>query len=248
MDRGPRGFTLTEAGQVTLSEAVEILRQGHDLVQYFRSGKTKARFRVGALAGLSKNLQLKLLTPVLEQPSVEVALEFGDAKVLLDRLISYQLECVPSDLSFDSSEAEPLTQFEIQSETICLVPRKKMNQLDPGVPQKIKDGIYFPAKSSPITSIIVEDLHRSKIQFNARGFIEDIAFLRLLALDSNSLVVIPKIGVQREIKAKELFIVHESKKIHQKYFLIHREKGKRHPILSQLIKFKAISNPLLSHR
>jgi LysR family transcriptional activator of nhaA len=53
MDRGPRGFTLTEAGQVTLAQAEEIFRQGNDLVQYFRSGKMKASFRIGALGGLS---------------------------------------------------------------------------------------------------------------------------------------------------------------------------------------------------
>ncbi len=237
MDRGPRGFKLTEAGQVTLAQAEEIFRQGNDLVHYFRSGKMSTRFRVGALGGLSKNLQLKLLNSVITHPSIELVLEVGDSKVLLERLTNYQLDAVLSDVPFPSSEAEPLTQIEIASEPIVLVSKKANRR---GLTQPtidIDQGVFFPAKSSPLTSSIIDHFNSENYTFRALGFIDDIAFLRLLALETDAVVAIPKIGVRRELEAKELFIVHEFRKIRQNYFLIHRQKGKRHPMLTKLIKF-----------
>ncbi len=231
-----RKLSLTEEGHLAFSEAEEIFRQGNDLVQYFRSGKMKASFRVGALGGLSKNLQLKLLGTVIKDPSIELSLEVGDSQILLQRLIKYQLDAVLSDVPFPSSEAEPLTQVEIVSEPIILVSRKPSRRGPAQSLLDLKNGIYLPAKSSPLTSSILEHLNSEKIPFIARGFVDDIAFLRLLALETEAVIAIPKIGVRRELEAKELFIVHEFKKIRQNYFLIHRQKGKRHPMLTKLIK------------
>ncbi len=225
--RNSRGFILTQAGNVTLAQAEEIFRQGNELVQYFRSGKMGVSFRIGALGGLSKNLQLKLLSSVINDVSVELSLEVGDPKVLLERLVDFQLDAVLSDAPFPSSEAVPLSQIEIASEPICLVCRKKS--------KRTKDGIFFPAKSSPLTSSVVEYFGSEKIDFVPRGFVDDIALLRLLALETDAVVVVPKIGVRRELEAGELFVVHEFKKIRQRYFLVYRQKGKRHPMLKRLM-------------
>ncbi len=237
MERGPRGFKLTEAGQVTLAQAEEIFRQGNDLLQYFRSGKMKSSFRVGALGGLSKNLQLKILDGVLADSKTELSLEVGDASVLIDRLVNYKLDAVLSDTPIPSSEAEPLAQTEIASETVCLVNRRKSKKTDSeNLSALLAKGIYMPAQSSPITSALLEFVTvQSKTPY-IRGYIDDIAFLRLLALETDSVIAIPKIGIRRELEAGELHIVHEFKKIRQSYFLVYRQKGKRHPMLNQLLK------------
>lgn len=237
MERGPRGFTLTEAGQVTFAQADEIFRQGNDLVQYFRSGKMKANFRIGALSGLSKNLQLKILSSVIEDPAIELSLEVGDADVLLERLVNYRLDAVLSDVPFPSSEAEPLLQREIATEPICLVSRfKAKGPSTKRLAEGLKNGIYLPSKSSPVTAAVLEGLANESLVFATRGFVDDIALLRLLALESDALVAIPKIGVRRELEAKELFVLHQFKKIRQSYFLVCRQKGKRHPALRQLAR------------
>ena len=237
MERGPRGFTLTEAGQVTFAQADEIFRQGNDLVQYFRSGKMKASFRIGALGGLSKNLQLRILSSVIEDASVELSLEVGDAGVLLDRLMGYKLDAVLSDVPFPSSEAEPLLQREIATEPICLVSRlKRKKKNSKHVSSDPVNGIYLPAKSSPVTAAILEGLRPEFKALTIRGFVDDIALLRLLAIETDALVAIPRVGVRRELEAGELNLIHEFKKIRQSYFLICRQKGKRHPVLNRLSK------------
>jgi LysR family transcriptional activator of nhaA len=236
MERGPRGFKLTEAGQVTFAQADEIFRQGNDLVQYFRSGKMKASFRIGVLGGLSKNMQLRLLSSVVNDPGVELVLEVGDSQVLLDRLTNYKVDAVLSDVPFPSSEAEPLTQLEIATEPVCLVTQSsKSHKRTTKMTDELKNGIYLPAKSSPLTSAILETLKAASPSLSIRGYVDDIAFLRLLALETNSAVAIPKIGVKRELESKALTVVHEFRKIRQSYFLIHRQKGKRHPMLSRIM-------------
>ncbi len=237
MERGPRGFKLTEAGQVTLSQAEEIFRQGNDLLQYFKSGKMKSNFRVGALGGLSKNLQLKILDSVLADPAIELSLEVGDAPVLIDRLVNYKLDAVLSDVPISTSQAEPLAQTEIASETVCLVSRRKPKKVDSeNLSAMLSKGLYLPAQSSPITSALLDFISTEATAPYIRGFIDDIAFLRLLALETDSLIALPKIGIQRELEANELHIIHEFKKIKQSYFLVYRQKGKRHPMLSKLLK------------
>lgn len=238
LDRGPRGFTLTEAGEITLAQAEEIFRQGNDLLQYFKSGKMRSHFRVGALGGLSKNLQIKILQPVLEDSSMEISLEVGDPAFLLPKLLGYKLDAILSDLPFPSSESEPLMQREIAAEAICLVSRIKPNKIKNRDLKKIdfKNGIYLPSKSSPISSSIQEALRAKNLSYQVRGYVEDIALLRLLALETDAFVALPKIGALRELQAKELFSHFEFNKIQQKYFLVHRQKGKRHPVLNKLLK------------
>ena len=237
LERGPRGFTLTEAGQVTLAQAEEIFRQGNDLIQYFRSGKMKSNFKVGALGGLSKNLQLKLLSQVISDPAIELSLEVGDASVLVDRLINYKLDALMSDAALPSSEVEPLAQTEIASEPVCLVSRKKPKKAElQNLSSLIAKGVYLPARSSPMTTALLDFISAETKVLNIRGYIDDIAFLRLLAIETDSLVAIPKIGVYRELASGQLHVVHEFRKIKQSYFLCYRQKGKRHPMLTQLLK------------
>lgn len=237
MERSPRGFKLTEAGQVTLSQAEEIFRFGNDLVQYFRSGQMKSSFRIGALSGLSKNLQIKIISPIIEDKKIELTLEVGDSSALLDRLIKYQLDAVLSDVAFTSSEAEPLIQSEIYSEPVCLVVANNKNERKPlGLDDYLKSGVYLPSKSSPVSSGVLEQLGAEKLSPLIRGYVDDIALLRLLALEGHAIVAIPKIGVMRDLESGDLKIIHEFKKIRQRYYLVYRQKGKRHPVLSRLLK------------
>ena len=237
MERGPRGFKLTEAGQVALAQAEEIFRQGNELVQYFRSGKMKSSFRVGAIGSLSKNLQLQILSSVIADQGIELTLEVGDTPILVDRLLNYNLDAVLTDSPMPSSEAEPLVQTEIATETVCLTSRIKPKKAEiENLSLMIKKGVYLPARNRPITAAIMDYISSETNAPYVRGFIDDIAFLRLLALETDSLVAIPKIGIKRELESQDLHIVHEFKKIKQSYFLVYRQKGKRHPMLNQILK------------
>jgi DNA-binding transcriptional LysR family regulator len=198
----------------------------------------KATFRIGALGGLSKNLQLRILAPALKDPEVELSLVVGDADNLAARLADYSIDAALSDRPLPSDAARPLTQVEIASEPICLVSRKKpsaRNQKRSNeMPVALKAaGLYLPERGSPTTSALQEFAGEASIPI--RGYVDDIAFLRLLALETDSMIAIPKIGVARELESKELHVVHEFRKIKQGFFLVFRQKGKRHPTAQRIL-------------
>ncbi len=227
-------LSLTEEGQLVFSQAEEIFRQGRELVDGFRRGGHFSSIRFGATGGLSKNLQIKLLRPLLGSSDYELSVDVGDPSVLLSRLLSFQLDAILCDVPYPHSEDEPLIQKQIAKEHFCIVSRKIKG------PNSLNDqiairGIYLPAKSDPATARIESFLKTHKLKDVIRGYIDDIALLRLLAVETSTFVALPRIGAEREIKSKELHIVHEFRSLFQEFFIVVRQKsGRANRLLSLL--------------
>ena len=198
-------LSLTEEGQVVFDQAEEIFRQGKELVNGLREGAVQSTWRFGAIGSLSKNLQIKLLRPILENENFELSVDIGDANTLLARLRNFRLDAILCDVPFSNSEDEPLIQREIAKERFCLVSRNKKGKLSFGEMMEAR-GLYLPAQSNPATAEIEAFLLHQKIKVPVRGYIDDIALLRLLALETDVIVAIPKIGAERELKIKNALL------------------------------------------
>lgn len=214
-------LTLTEEGRQVFDQADEIFRQGRELVAGMKQGSLQSQVRFGAIGGLSKNLQIRILQPLLRNPDYEISVDVADAETLLARLRSYHLDAILCDVPFPHSEKEPLLQQEIAKERFCLVSHKKTSG-DLGLVIE-KAGVYLPALSNPVTPQIVSYLKSQRSRPRIRGYVDDIALLRLLAIETDALVAIPRIGAELELKAKKLFIAHEFKTLHQKFYLVVRQ-------------------------
>ena len=227
-------LTLTEDGHVAFMRAEEIFRQGRELVDGFRRGGSFSAIRFGATGGLSKNLQLKLLGSLLGSSDYEISVDVGDPAILLARLLNFQLDAVLCDVPFPHSESVPLFQKQIAREHFCIVWQKRKGSHSVG---ELIDhhGIYLPAKSDPATSRIQSFLKSHKLDNVVRGYIDDIALLRLIAVESNALVAIPKIGAEREIRSQELHIIHEFKTLYQEFFIVLKQKSARTSELLELL-------------
>lgn len=227
-------MALTEEGQIVFNQAEEIFRQGKELVDGIREGGLHSSVRVGAIGSLSKNLQIKLLGPILDNPHYELSVDVGDSNTLLARLLSFHLDAILCDVPFPHSEEEPLHQREIAKEAFCLISRKKKSPHS--LAERIaKQGVYLPSKSNPATSEIETFFKNQKIPMRIRGYIDDIALLRLLALETDCLVAIPKIGAERELKLKTLHLIHEFRSLYQKFYVVMRQRGHRSAKLLALL-------------
>lgn len=227
-------LSLTEDGQLVFRQAEEIFRQGKELVDGLKEGGVQSTLKVGAIGSLSKNLQIQLLKPVLERPEFQVSIQIADADTLLQSLKSYALDIILCDVPFLHSEDEPLIQREIAREPICLVHRTGKSKLDLEA-YISKHGIYLPARNNPLTNEIEQYLAGLKIKYHVRGYIDDIALLRVLALQTESVVAIPRVGVINELKNQSLKLRHQFKSKHQKFFLVLRQNsGRAKKILSAL--------------
>ncbi len=219
-----RKLTLTEEGQQVFNQAEEIFRQGRELVEGLKHGGLHSLVRFGVIGSLSKNLQIRLLKPILDNSSYELSVDVGDLTTLLARLRNFHLDAILCDVPFPHSEDEPLVQREIAKERFCLIVKTRSNSLKRLIETK---GIYLPAKSNPATPQIEAFFDTQKIEPLVRGYIDDIALLRLLAIETDSAVALPRVGAERELKTRELFVAHEFKTLYQRYYLVMRQAGNR---------------------
>jgi len=219
-------LVLTEEGQIVFNQAEEIFRQGKELVDGIKEGGIQSTLRVGALGSLSKNLQIRLLRPVIDRADFEITVDVGDAQALLSRLQTFKLDAILCDVPFPHSENEPLIQREIAREPICLIARK-LKQSTPLQVRLAKYGIYLPARSNPVTSEIESFLKSQKDRIKIKGYIDDIALLRLLAIETDSVVAIPRVGAARELQNKTIVVQHQFRSMYQKFYLVLRQNGSR---------------------
>ncbi len=219
-------LVLTEVGQTVFLQAEEIFRQGKELVDGLKEGGLHSSVKVGAMGSLSKNLQLRLLRPIIENKSFELSIDIGDPNTLLTRLLGFHLDAILCDVPYPHSEDEPLIQRQVARERMCLVSRKKMGRTSLS-DRLLNQGIYLPAKSNPATSEIESFFKSHKMTPTIKGYIDDIALLRLLALETDSLVAIPRVGAERELESKTLFVSHEFKSLYQKFYIVMRQRGFR---------------------
>ena len=227
-------LTLTEEGQIVFNQAEEIFRQGKELVDGLKEGGIQSTLRVGALGSLSKNLQIRLLRPVIDRADFEITVDVGDAQTLLSRLQTFNLDAILCDVPYPHSEDEPLIQREIAREPICLIARK-FKQSTPLQVRLAKYGIYLPARSNPITSEIESFLKSQKERIMIKGYIDDIALLRLLAIETDSVVAIPRIGAARELQNKTIVVQHQFRSMYQKFYLVLRQNGSRSEKIRRLL-------------
>ncbi len=227
-------LALTEEGQIVFNQAEEIFRQGKELVDGLKEGGIQSTLRVGAIGSLSKNLQIRLLRPVIDRADFEITIDVGDAQTLLSRLQTFNLDAILCDVPYPHSENEPLIQREIAREPICLIARK-LKQSTPLPVRLAKYGIYLPARSNPVTSEIESFLKSQKERIKIKGYIDDIALLRLLAIETDSIVAIPRIGAARELQNKTIVVQHQFRSLYQKFYLVLRQNGSRSEKIRRLL-------------
>jgi LysR family transcriptional activator of nhaA len=242
-----RRLSLTEEGQFVRSQAEEIFRQGRELVETIQSGEVQKSLRLGAFGSLSKNLQVRLLKPILEFDKFEISVDVGDPKGLLDRLRAYHLDFILCDVPYPFSEEEPLIQREIAREPIGFVgrPLERRGGSTKGTQQRLFErlavaGVFLPARSHTATPELEAFLEKAQqkghLKIKIRGYVDDVALLRVIALETDSCVALPRIAIERELKIKALTSFYEFRSLHQKFYLVFRQKSPKSEALVQHFK------------
>ena len=230
-----RKLELTEAGHETFEHAEEIFALGARLSESVKPGSAQRSLRFGSAGSLSKNIQIRLLRPLLEKSDFELTFQTGDPETLLERLATQKLDAVLCTSPFSpSSSWLPLIQREIAKARYCLIgkPGRSSRTLKSRIEA---EGIYLPGRDDPATPEILAFLGNAKIKAPIRGWIDDIAMLRLIALETPSVVVIPEIGAIRELKNRELVIHHTFKDLHQRFYLVMKRQSAKSKTLIDLM-------------
>jgi LysR family transcriptional activator of nhaA len=227
----PRRPVLTPEGRKVLEYADAIFETSRELAQWSQGGGMRQRVvRIGAISGLSRNLQYEFMAPLLGKPDIRFEVFTGDQEHLLGRLMSHDLDLVLS------SRSPGLGSQRIQTHVLTRSPVLLVsNRLSKGAVLNGRD-VFIPGSSFEAHSELESFLTTRFSGFRIAGQVDDIALLRILALRSGSVVAVPEMGVHAEVASGELKVIARIDGVEQKFYALTRSRLKSDPLMSKLIR------------
>ncbi len=237
--RAGRGLQLTEAGHLALSYAESIFASGEELQTLMREGRQQARsvLRIGAVATLSRNFQENFLRPLLTRSDVELALHAGNLQELLARLRVHALDLILSNRLVQRSADEPWRCRLIARQPVSLVGRPRGRRKPFRYPDDLAEvALLLPGRDSDIRTGFDQLCQQLGIRYRLRAEVDDMALLRLLARDSDSVALLPTVVVQDELRNGTLAEYAVVPRLHENFYAITVPRHFEPPLVKDLLR------------
>ena len=209
-ERRGRGLVLTEAGRIALDYADAIFRAAEDLSATLRHRDPRQRvLRVGALATLSRNFQLRFLRPALGRPDVEVILRSGGQAELLRGLEALALDVVLTNLAPAHDAGSRYLIHRLADQPVSLIGTPARIGAPTGLADMLgREPLILPTPETVLRSSFDALAARLGVRPVIVAEVDDMAMIRLLVREDAGLAVIPPIVVQDELSAGKLAEAH----------------------------------------
>lgn len=235
--RTGRTLTLTEAGQLAFAHAETIFETGNELVALLRDGRSEERqvLRIGAVATVSRNFQENFIRPVLDRADVELVLVSGSLTELLSRLRIHSLDLILSNQRVHSSATDPWRCRRIARQPVSLVGRPR-----PDPPFRFPDDLarlplLLPGRDNDIRASFDLLCDQLGIRCRVRAEVDDMALLRLLARDSDSIALLPSVVVQDELRSGRLVEHAVVPDLYENFYGVTAERKYAPPLIRSLL-------------
>lgn len=233
-----RGLQLTEAGRLALGYADSIFAAGAELTALLREGRREERqvLRIGAVSTLSRNFQENFLRPMLERADVELVLQSGRLVDLLARLRVHSLDAVLSNQRVHASADDPWRCRRIARQPVSLVGRPRPPRRPFRFPDDLAEvALLLPGRDNDIRAGFDLLCERLGIRYRVRAEVDDMALLRLLARDSDSVALLPTVVVQDELRSGRLVEYGVVPDLHENFYAISVKRHFEPPLLKALL-------------
>jgi LysR family transcriptional activator of nhaA len=234
--REGRGLVLTEAGKLALSYADDIFAAGNELVSTLREGRRRThRVRVGAVATLSRNFQRSFLRPILAQKDVRLRLSSGSFEELLAQLTSHELDIVLSNRPAPGRDHDDFRSRRLARQPVSLVSSRKPKGFR--FPKDLdRRPMILPGLASEIRAEFDALCQRSGVRPRILAEVDDMATMRLLARDSEALVLVPSVVVRDELRDGLVHEVCTLSEVFESFYSITVDRRFPHPLIDELLK------------
>ncbi|MBB6211633.1 LysR family transcriptional regulator [Novispirillum itersonii] len=245
-ERRGRALHLTEAGRIALDHADAIFAAGHELLATLKqTGEARRAVRIGAIATLSRNFQLRFLQPVLGRSDVEVILHSGSGPDLLGALADLNLDVV---LTSQPPQPEARTAYTLSPSPYVVQPLDQQPASLIGVPGLCPPGepdlrrlladtpLIVPTRSSGLRMAFDALAARLEIRPQFAAEVDDMAMMRLLTREGIGLAVLPPIVVQDELKSGLLSEVSRLPGISETFYAVTTPRKFPNPVVQDLIR------------
>jgi len=233
-ERVGRRLVLTEAGYIALDFADAIFAKGDELQGTFGRLEAPQRkvLRVGALANLSRNFQIRFLRSALAEPGVEVIIRSGGLDELLEGLAGYALDVVLSNIFPLRDQTTRWVVHVINNQPVSLIGQPHPERNHVALEVLLRDEmLVVPAPESSIRIGFDALMNRLDIQPQIIAEVDDMAMLRLVAREHTGLAVIPAIVVKDELDSGVLVEVAQLPGLAETFFAITLPRSFPNPLL-----------------
>jgi LysR family transcriptional activator of nhaA len=221
--RENKTLKLTETGRLVLDYAESIFRTGEELMQTLERHSPHQRkvLTVGAVATLSRNFQIELLRPLLNQTDLELVLRFGSLRDLLTQLSAHTVDIVLSNLPVKRDSETGWHSHLLAEQPVSLVSKATKGKRPFQFPEDLKTTpIVLPSHDSNIRSAFDLVLEQAGIHPIIAAEVDDMAMLRLLARETDGVTLVPPVVVQGELKQGLLVERHRFPQIKESFYAI----------------------------
>jgi LysR family transcriptional activator of nhaA len=238
-ERRGRTLQLTEAGRLAMSYAESIFAAGGELVALLREGRRANRqvLRIGAVSTLSRTFQENFVRPLLEREDVELVLQSGGLAELLGRLRVHTLDVVLSNRRVHGTPDDPWRCRRIARQPVSLVGRPRPKRRAFRFPEELAEvPLLLPGPDHDIRAGFDLMCEQRGIRYRLRAEVDDMAMLRLLARDSDSVALLPTVVVQDELRAGRLVEYAVVPELSETFYAITVQRHFEPPLLKELLK------------
>lgn len=234
--RTGRTLTLTEAGGVALSYAESIFSAGNELVEVLSQGRRAERqtLRIGAVATTSRNFQENLIRPVLGRDDVDLVLVSGSLPEMLARLRVHSLDLVLCNQRIHASATDPWRCRRIARQPVSLVGRPSTR------PFRFPDDLahvplLLPGRDNEMRLAFDLRCEQLGLRPRVRAEVDDMALLRLLARDSDSIALMPTVVAQDELRTGRLVELAVVPDLYENFYGVTLQRRFEPPLIGQLL-------------
>jgi LysR family transcriptional activator of nhaA len=243
--RQNRQLVLTEAGQMALQYADSIFRSGEELVDTLKHRARKARqvLRVGAVATLSRNFQWEFVKPLRARKDVELVLRAGTLRDLMAQLRNHEVDVVLSNHPLRrDAETDHYSHLLAEQEVSLVGQPARSGSGGEGRHKRFhfpddlrRVPVVLPSLASDIRADFDLILHQAGVRPVIAAEVDDMAMLRVIALRTKAITLVPRVVVKDELRAGVLVEHHRLAAVKERFFAITPSRTFPNPIVKELI-------------
>lgn len=223
----PRRPQITDEGRKVLEYADTIFESSRELINWATKGSLpkKRSIRIGAISGLSRNFQYEFIEPLIKEVDVKFEIATGDQDNLIQMLSEHLLDVVLSSRNADPDHKTQLHSHVITKSPLLFVVGKKT------APKGKRDlnsllrahSLFIPGRHFEAKPELDAYLEKYK-GIRIAGEVDDVALLRILALRSGEIVVMPEMGIRNDIESGDVEVLLKMTAVEQRFYAITRQK------------------------
>lgn len=239
-DRQHKSLQLTEEGRIVLDYAETIFRTGDELLATLQNTTKRYRnvLRVGAVSTLSKNFQMSFLKEAFDDEELEVVIQSGSMRELLDQLRAHTLDLVLSNTPILRDAERKLHSQLVDEQSVSIVgPKRFKKRTRFKFPEDLHNiPIVLPSLESNIRAGFDLVMERAGIAPLIAAEANDMAMMRLIARKTDAIALVPPVVVLDELHNKRLFELCQIPDIKEAFYAITATRRYPNPYLKTLLE------------